>query len=345
MHTDQKPDSVLLIAQQAGLEPNLLYEAVIGLSNEGLLTAGCVNNAARILLTQLGLPAYFFRHISKDALKRVLRAIGTNMQRENAEFVLRGAVSEVRFDVDGGVQVRIATEQTRDRMEAVLNAVMAGHRVEYYFGHEQQYYTYIIRPDPCPEAAELKPGASLFAFAGPSASAEMPPVTRRRYEDFLLKSLVSVVPLIEVSRSDRTRETRIMFREDFGRSALPVIRRMLEDLGIRLTRAYWETFRNPVGRMESVCSLYVRGTPAAARMRQALGRLQALLAVQPNELDQLYVDGALSFDEYLFALNAFAFVHCFIHKNLPADRDIMTGLGRPDLRDAMARRIFDSNRA
>ena len=342
---DPEPHSVLRIAQRAKLDPNLLYEAVIELSNEGLLTAGCVNHAARILLTQLGLPAYFFRHISKDALKRVLRAIGTNMQRKDGEFVLRGAVAEVQFDVDGGVQVRIATAQTHDRMETVLNPVMAGHRVEYYFGREHQYYTYIIRPDPCPEIAELKPGASAFAFAGPSASAEMPRVTRERYESFLRRVLGSVVPLIEVTKSERTRETRIMLRDDFNRSTVPVIRRMLDDLGITLGRAYWETFCNPAGRMESICSLYLQGKPAATRLRQAVDQLHALLAIQPNDLDQLYVGGALGLDEYLFALNAFAFVHSFIHTNLPADRDIMEGLGRPDLRDAMAKRVFDSNRA
>jgi len=342
---DPEPNSVLRIAQQASLDPNLLYEAVIELSNEGLLTAGCVNHAARILLTQLGLPAYFFRHISKDALKRVLRAIGTNMQRESGEFVLRGAVSEVQFDVDGGVQVRIATAQTRDRMEVVLNPVMAGHRVEYYFGPDHQYYTYIIRPDPCPKTAELESGVSAFAFAGPTASEQMPQVTRKRYENFLQRALDSVVPLIEVTESERTRETRIMFREDFNRSTVPVIRRMMGDLGITLGRAYWETFRNPVGRMESICSLYLQGKPAAARLRQALDQLQSLLAIQPNELDQLYVGGVLTLDEYFFSLNAFAFIHSFIHKNLPADRDIMEGLGRPDLRDAMAKRVFDSNRA
>lgn len=342
---DPEPNSVLQVAQQAKLDPNLLYEAVIELSVEGLLTAGCVNHAARILLTQLGLPAYFFQHISKDALKRVLRAIGTNMQREGGEFVLRGAVSEVQFDVDGGAQVRIATAQTRDRMEVVLNPVMAGHRIEYYFGREHEYHTYIIRPDPRPELAELKPGVSAFAFAGPSASEQVPQVTRDRYEGFLRRALGSVVPLIEVTPSERTHETRIMLRDDFNRSTVPVIRRILGDLGITLGRAYWETFCNSVGRMESVCSLYLQGKPPAARMRRALDQLQALLAIQPNELDQLYVNGALTLDEYLFALNAFAFVHSFVHKNLPADRDIMEELGRTDLRDAMAKRVFDSNRA
>ena len=340
-----KPESVLQLAQEAELNPRLLYEAVIELSNEGLLTAGCVNHAARILLTQLGLPAYFFRHISRDALKGTLRSIGTNMQLEEGAFVLRGAVAEVRFDVDRGVQARIATAQTRDRMETVLNPVMAGHRVEYYFGAGRQYYTYIIRPDPCPEAAALGPDGSPFAFAGPEPSASTPAATRDRYQRFLRRALASVVPLVEVSDSPRTRETRIMFREDFCRSTLPVIRRMLGDLGIELGRAYWETFRDPVGRIESICSLYLRGNPRPARLGPALNRLRAILAIQPNELEALYVAGALEFDEYLFALNAFQFTHCFLHKNLAADRSLMDALDRPELRDAMARRIFDSNRA
>ncbi|MEW6750105.1 MAG: NADP-specific glutamate dehydrogenase GdhA [Candidatus Latescibacterota bacterium] len=340
---ERKSGSVLEIARKVGLDPSLLYEAVIEVSNEGLLTAGCVNHAARLLLTQLGLPAYFFRHISRHALERVLRAIATNLQLEQGEFVLRGAVSEVSFDVDDAVQVRIATAQTRERMETVLNPVMAGHRVECYLGHAHQYFTYIVRPDVCREAAQLQPGESPFAFA--CSPSEMPQVTRQRYEGFLQRALLSVVPLIEVSESPRTHETRLMFREDFDRSTLPVLRRLLGDQGMRATRIYWETFRNPTGRVESVCSLYVHGRPAPARLRRVLDQLQALLAIHPNELDRLYVGGELTLDEYLFALNAFAFVHCFIHKDLPADRDILQGLERPDLREAMARRIFDSNRS
>ncbi|HRU06271.1 MAG TPA: hypothetical protein P5137_10925, partial [Candidatus Brocadiia bacterium] len=57
--------------RRSGLDPSLLYEAVIDLAQEGFLTARCVNAAAGVLLTELGLPAYFFRHISPEALKGV----------------------------------------------------------------------------------------------------------------------------------------------------------------------------------------------------------------------------------------------------------------------------------
>ncbi len=137
--------SVIERAEAMGLDPRMLYETVIELASEGLLTARCVNAAAGVLLTQLGLPEYFFQNISKDALKRVLRTVANNIQvREDDEVVLRGEVSEAQFDIDGGVQARIATPQNRDRMETVLDAVMNGNRVEYYFSPEDSYYTYII---------------------------------------------------------------------------------------------------------------------------------------------------------------------------------------------------------
>ena len=68
------------IASRVGLDTSLLYESVVELAAEGLLTATAVNAAAAILLTDLGLPGYFFRHISKDALKRALHFIGTTDQ-------------------------------------------------------------------------------------------------------------------------------------------------------------------------------------------------------------------------------------------------------------------------
>ena len=341
---DNDVASVLGIAKRCGLDAALLYETVIELSNEGLLTAGCVNHAAEILLTRLGLPEYFFHNISRDALKRVLRAIGGNVYAVDGRFILRGAVSEVRFDVDDGVQVRIATEQNRDSMEKVLDAVMTGSRVEYYFGHEHRYYTYIIRPDTCPEPAALQSGDSPFAFASPRASYRMPEETRLRYQHFLDRALESVVPLIEVSETSNGGETRIMFRDDFDHSALPLLRRIMEDHGARLNRVYWETFRNRTGRVDSICSLYVKGKPSLRTRRQILACIQAALAIHANDLDALFIAGDLSFEEYLFALNAFSFVHVFIHKNLPADREIMEGLARRELREAMARRIFEANR-
>ena len=336
-------ESVIDRAEAMGLDPRMLYETVIELASEGLLTARCVNAAAGVLLTQLGLAEYFFRNISKDALKRVLRAVANNiMVREDDEVVLRGEVAEARFDIDGGVQARIATPQSRDRMEAVLNSVMNGNRVEYYFSPESSYYTYIIHPQvPPPLEAGDKP-EDLFAFQQDPA---VPADTRRRYTDFLKRCSGAAVPLVEVSSAEPAGETRIMFADDFSHSALPVIRRMMDDLGIVLRRAYWETYRGATGRLESICSLYLDGKHSAASLRKAVANLQSFLAIQTGDLDIMYVTGQLDFHEYLFATAAAAFVHSFIHKGLQTDLDIMHGLARKELRDAFAHRVFESSRS
>ena len=337
--------AILEAARRNGLDATLLYECVIDLARGGLLAADSINAAAGILLTQLGLPEYFFRHITKDALERLLRRIAVNLEMENGAFVLRSEVSEVPFDVEGGTQVRIATARNRDRMEAVLNSVMTCKRIEYYFSPNHEYYTYIIRPEACKKAEEMKPGESPFAFNQIAVGPATPEDTRSRYESFLKRCDASVVPLVEVSDAKPSGETRVMFKDDFDRSPLPVIRRVLTDLGITLNRAYWETYRNPRGRIESVCSLYLAGTPKKAALDKAVERLHALLAIQGGDLDSLYVNGKLTFDEYVFTLAATVFVHEFIHKGLAAEREIMAGLDRKELRDALAKRIFDSNRA
>lgn len=335
--------SVIDRAEALGLDPRMLYETVIELASEGLLTARCVNAAAGLLLTQLGLAEYFFRNISRDALKRVLRAVANNiLVRDDDEVVLRGEVAEARFDIDGGVQARIATPQSRDRMEAVLDSVMNGNRVEYYFSPESSYYTYIIHPQ-TPPASE--PGAraeELFAFALDPA---VPAGTKKRYVDFLARCRRQAAPLVEVSASEPTGEVRIMFPDDFSHSALPVIRRMLESLGIVLRRAYWETFRGESGRLESICSLYLDASHAPKALRKAQDNLRSLLAIQTGDLDAMYVSGQLEFHEYLFATAAAAFVHSFIHKGLQTDLDIMNGLARKELRDAFAHRVFESSRS
>ncbi|MEN6301560.1 MAG: NAD-glutamate dehydrogenase domain-containing protein [Armatimonadia bacterium] len=335
--------SVIDRAEAMGLETRLLYEAVIELASEGLLTSRCVNAAAGVVLTQLGLPEYFFRNISKDALKRVLRAVANNVQvREDDEVILRSEVSEAQFDIDGGVQARIATPQNRDRMEAVLNPVMSGNRVEYYFSPESHYYTYIVYPQTPPPPRPDGPTEELFAF---SQSAATPRATVNRYVSFLKRSRRQTVPLVEVSASPNTGETRIMFGDDFSHSVLPVLRQMLDSLGLVLQRAYWETYRGSSGRLESVCSLYLAGNDSQARVQEAVANIRSLLAIQSGDLDDLYVSGQFTFAEYIFATAAAAFVHSFIHKDQQIDLDIMGGLGRKDLRDAFAHRIFGASRA
>jgi len=344
-HTAGADRSIVDVSREQELDSALLYETIIELAGEGLLTATCLDAAASILLTQLGLPKYFFNTLSRDALKRLLRTIAGNLERRNGELILRSEVSEAHFDVDGGVQVRIATPEHLERMEAALNPVMAGHRIEHYFGRDHQYFTYIIRPERCQAWEELGPGESPFAFNQIVSGPPAPEPTRRRYDAFLRKCSESAVPLVQVSRSRATRETRIMLREDFDHSILPVVRRLLAEVDVTLNRAYWETYRTPAGRLESICSLYLDGTPPAPAMTRIVERLHALVAIQSGDLDDLYTSGALTFEEYIFAIAAAAFVHTFVHKESAANRDIMSGLQRKELRDAMARRVYDSDRS
>jgi len=337
--------SLVDVARQKGLDPALLYETIIELAGEGLLTATCLDAAGRILLTQLGLPRYYFTHLSADALKRVLRTIAGNLERRDGDLILRSEVSEAHFDVDGGIQARIATPEHLERLEAALNPVMAGHRIEYYFAQEYQYHTYITNPERCLEWDELAPGQSPFAYNQVTVGPPVPEATRRRYETFLRKNSGRAVPLVEVSGPLATGETRIMLCEDFNRSILPVVRCMLAEEGTSLSRAYWETYRTPAGRLESICSLYLARAPGKPSMARIVERLHALVAIQFVDLDDLYTAGVLTFEELIFAIAAAAFVHSFVHDEFDADRDIMGGLQRKELRDAMARRVYDSDRS
>lgn len=337
--------SIIEKAKRCGLEASMLYECVIELAGEGLLTANCVNAAAGILLEDLGLPEYFFRGISKESLKTVLKTIASNLQKENNQYVLRSEVSEVSLSMEGGVQVRIATDENLKRMERVLNPVMSGNRIEYYFGKKHHYYTYIIRPEKCKELKDLKEGESPFAFNQMISGTPVPEKTRKRYEKFLCNSSKSCVPLVTVSMAAQTGETRIMFKEDFSKSILPVIRRMLEELDITLNRAYWETYRGKTGRVESICSLYLDGKIPSEKLNTVIERLHYLLAIQPIEIDELYIEGKLSFYEYIFATIAAGFVHTFIYKNELIDTKIMQNLEEKHLKEVFAKRIFESNRA
>ncbi|MCM8816803.1 MAG: NAD-glutamate dehydrogenase, partial [Candidatus Omnitrophica bacterium] len=337
--------SIVQRAKSCGLDPSLLYECVIELTSEGLLTATCINAAVGILLTDLGLPAYFFRGLSKDSLKIILQTIASNIRIENGQYVLRSEVSEVPLKVEGGVQVRIATDENRDRMEKILNPVMSGNRIEYYFGKKHRYYTYIIRPEKCKELSELKKGESPFAFNNIVSGTPIPETTKKRYEEFLEKTRKSFIPIISISEAKETGETRIMFKEDFSKSILPVIRKMFEELNITLTRAYWETYRGKTGRIESICSVYLEGKVPEEKLKVAIERLHFLLSIQPIDLDELYTQGYLSFFEYIFANVAAVFVHTFIYKDEVIDNHIMANLDEKQLRDGFAKRIFESNRA
>ena len=334
---------IIKAVQDSGLDPQLYYEAVVELTDEGLLTAVCINAAATILLTELGLPRYFFRNISRAALKRILYFIGTNLRHADGRYILRSEVAQVEFDIEGDVQVRIATADTRDRMESILNTVMAGRRVEYYFGKDHHYYTYIVRPETAKELSELAEGESPFTFAQTTGEPRIPQETEHRYEAFLQRLQSSVTPLVIASPAKATNETRVMFRDDFSNSPLPVVRQILASKGIVLNRAYWQTYRGPTNRVESVCSVYLDGTPTRSKLDDALDGLRACLALGNNPLDTLFLNGQLRLEEFLFAANAHMFAHTFIYKYVASYREIMDVLTRQDLRDAMAKRVFDSN--
>ncbi len=332
--------------QAAGLDVALLYGVVIELTNEGLLTAVCLNEAVGILVTDLGLSVYFFQNISKNALKNILRVIGRNITRKNGNFVLHGELAEVQMDVGRGVRVRIANAETHERMESLLDTAMLGGRVEYYFGKEHEYHTYLVRSEPCKKLDELGKGESPFAFSRSECKAAIPIRTQRRYIGFLKRFQGSATPVVETSRCLSTRETRIMFHDDFPHSILPVVRKIMEDSGIILSRAYWETYRGTTGHIESICSLYLKGAPAKKSLETVILRIRGLLAMSGNKwIEQLYVKGDLSFEECVFSVNVLVFVHGFICKDLDADREMVDALlSRPDLRETMAHRIFESNR-
>jgi glutamate dehydrogenase len=187
-----KGSDIIEKASNLQLNPGTLYEAVIDLSAEGLLTASSVNMAANILLDQLALPSYFFKNISATALKSILLSIAKSIRIQDGVPVLSAHVAEVNFDIDNGAQpvrVRIATEETRDNMEPVLEELIPGHRREYYYSPESKYYTYIIRPETVADfdEEEFSESRYLFALAGDYEASPEP--TRKRYEKFMKRIL------------------------------------------------------------------------------------------------------------------------------------------------------------
>jgi len=330
-------------ARRMGLDASVLYETVIELADEGMLTARCINAAAGILLTQLGLPGYFFRHISKDALRRVLQVLATNMTAAKGRFFLSNETAHLECNVDGGLQVLVATAETRDYMESMIGEALANRRWEYYFSSGHNYYTYIIKQEQSGEASELADAQSRFAFGQDESNLFVPEETRGRYEDFLDSHLASVARLVEFTRSVTTGETRLMFHKRMASSSLPIVRKLLADRGLRLNRAYGETYRTPQNTTACVCSLYVEGPLDDILSQFVAADLRSFLALGQNPFADMYLDGTLSFPEMLFAVNAGFFVHQFVYKVFETDRQIMECLKRKDLRDALSKRISDAN--
>ncbi len=337
-------------AQNVNLDPRILYEAVIDLASEGLVTAGCINMAAGILLDELDLPNYFFEHIKKESLKHILSSIATSMRFQDGKVTLYGLVADIDFNLELGTdaqRVRIATEETRDRMEAILAPLMSGHRREYHFSPKCRYYTYIIRPETVQDFTkkEFEKSKFLFNLAGDYKSTPEP--TRRRYENVLKLSEKSVTPLIESFNLPATGETRLMFNSDFPTPQLPIFRRLFEDHGLVLNRAYWEPYWGKSSVPSSICSLYALGELSTKKERLLIDDLCAYLSFRVSEITELYVQGDLTFKEMLFAGNAIDFVHMFIYKESEnvTDREIMASLSNDDYKDAFAARVHTSNKS
>ncbi len=337
-------------AHAVGLDPKILYEAVIDLSAEGLITAGCINHAAGILLEDLGLPTYFFENIRKEPLEHLLRSIATSIKLVDGKVILYGRVAHIDFDleqINDLQRVRIATEETRDSMDAMLEDQISGHRREYYFSPRSNYYTYIIRPE---TVKDFPPDAfteSRFLFNLAGDYAVTPEPTRKRYEKFLSAHEKSVIPLIQVFNLPETGETRLMFNSDFETPQLPILRKLLADHDLTLVRGYWEPYLAKGGVDSSICALYVQGELSRKQEAKIVKDLTSFLSFSINSVNNYYVDDKLTFEEMLFAGNAIDFTHLFIYQESEniTDRDILDSLSGKDHKDAFARRIQSSNKA
>ncbi len=331
------------------LNPSILYEAVIDLSSEGLITANCINMAAGILLNDLGLPDYFFETITKDSLKHILSSISKSIKFQNGQVVLNSWVADIDFDLMKGSRiqrVRIATKETRDNMEAVLDTQLTGHRREYYYNPKSEYYTYVFRPE---IVKDFKPSDftdSRFLFSLDLDYASTPRLTRNRYEKFLESVTTSVIPLIEVFNLSDIGEMRFMFNSDFEKPQLPVFRKLFADHGLVITRAYWEPYFTDSGVASSICSLYVQGELSRKLETLLVNDLRSYLSFSVSSVTRLYLDGKLSFHEMLFSGNAIDFTHMFIFKERgkKTDQEIMESLSSQDHREAFSQRIHESNK-
>jgi glutamate dehydrogenase len=336
-------------AQSVKLNPSILYEAVIDLSSEGLVTANCINMAAGILLNDLGLPDYFFETITKDSLKHILASIAKSIKLQGDKVVLNSWVADIDFGLTQGSQVqrvRIATKETRDSMEKVLDTQLAGHRREYYYNPESEYYTYMFRTETVNDFKETDFKDSQFLFNLDQDYTTTPRLTRNRYEKFLGSVSTSVIPMIEIFNLSDIGEIRFMFNSDFERPQLPVLRKLFVDHGLVITRAYWEPYFAQSGLPSSICSLYVQGELSRKMETAIIDDLRAYLSFPITSVIKLYVEGKLSFNEMLFAGNAIDFAHMFIFKERgnQSDRDIMGNLASVDHQEAFAERIHESNK-
>ncbi len=346
-----KGADIIAKAESVGLDPRLLYEAVIDLSSDGLLTANCINMAAGILIEDLGLPNYFFEHIQKVALTGLLQSIATGIKVIDGKVLLVGRVAHIDFDLEmsSAVQrVRVATEETRDNMESVVEELVLGHRREYYYSPASGYYTYIIRPKTIADCPPDSFSQSRFLFALDGDYSATPEPTRRRYEKFLVESEGSITPLIQIFNLPETGETRLMFNTDFESPQLPVLRKILSDHKLVLKRAYWEPYQPKDSTVpSSICTLYVGGELTRKQEDEIVTDLCSFLSFSISSIKDLYLAGELSFREMLFGGNALDFTHMFIFKESEnvRDRAILASLESKDHQEAFAKRIQGSNKS
>jgi glutamate dehydrogenase len=348
--TVSEAGEIISKARNLNLDTRILYESVIDLASEGLVTAACINMAAGILLDDLGLPSYFFENIRKDSLKHILASIASGMRFKEGQIILHGLVADIDFNaahLNDVQRVRIATEETRDKMEKILAGLMSGHRREYYFNPRSRYYTYVIRPETVKDYTEEQFRKSRFLFNLAGDYKATPEPTRRRYENFLKLSEKAVPPLIESYILPDSGETRLMFNSDFSIPQLPVLRKLFEDHGLILRRAYWEPYRGKTAVPSSICSLYANEELSVKQEALLVRDLRAYLAFHVNDVTELYVQGILSFPEMLFAGNAVDFVHMFIYNEsaYATDREIMDSLTGDDFKDSFASRVHTSNKS
>lgn len=341
---------IITKAQSVNLDTRTLYETVIDLASEGLLTANSINMAAGILLEDLGLPNYFFENIKKDSLKNILYSIATSMRLQDGKLSLFGLIADIDFSLehDNDVQrVRIATEDSRDKMELFLEDLISGHRREYYYSPKSNYYTYLVRPETVKDFTKEEFNKSKFLFNLTGDYKATPEATRKRYNDFLRNSEKSVTPLIEAFNLPETGETRLMFNSDFAIPQLPVLRQMFADHELVLNRAYWEPYCGKSSVPSSICSLYALGEMSIKKVGAIENDLRSYLSFRVSEITELYVKGQLNFEEMLFAGNAVDFVHMFIFKESEnaTDRAILESLDSHDHKDAFAVRVHSSNKS
>ena len=144
-----------------------------------------------------------------------------------------------------------------------------------------------------------------------------------------------------------TGETRLMFNSDFASPQLPVLRKLFEDHGLVLKRAYWEPYWGKSPVPSSICSLYALGELSRKKEAALVDDLTAYLSFAVSPVTDLYVAGKLTFSEMLFAGNAVDFAHMFIFKERDnaTDREILGSLATKDHREAFAGRIHGANKS